>query len=372
MKKKINVAVIGCGIIGEAHIKKYREVPDCEVVAICDINEARLDLIGDRYGIGRRFTHIGKLLLEGDIDSVDICLHNNMHAPVTIAVLESGRDAYCEKPMAGTYADALSMYEAAKRTGKKLHIQLATLYTDETKAAKRLIDAGQLGDIYHMRSYGFRRRGRPFVDGYAAKEFVNTTTSGGGALFDMGVYHIAQLLYLTGIPKLERVTGSTYAELPMDAGRREISGYNVEELGCGFATYAGGLTLDVFEAWAIYAAPFPGSMIAGSKGGVCLSPLSFHSAVENLQTDVKFDLGNMNYLNHTVYAENAVYDSSQHHWIAALTGKCELLPTADIALATQLLQEGIYISKRLDREVTADEIREKSVSRALEIPNIKL
>lgn len=369
---KIRIGVIGNGIIGEAHISSYKQISGCEVVAICDINEERLNYIGDKYGIDRRFTHIGKLLQQSDIDAVDVCLHNNMHAPVSIAAMEAGKDVYCEKPMAGSYADALAIYKAMERTGKRLHIQLAQLYTDESRAAKRLIDNGHLGDIYHMRSYGFRRRGRPFVDGYATKEFVNSTTSGGGALFDMGVYHISQLLYLSNLPKLERVSGCIYQELPMDKGRREISGFNVEELGCGFAAFEGGLTMDILESWAIYTAPFPGSMIAGSKGGICLAPFSFHTAIEDMQADMKFDLGNLNYLNHTVYAENAVYDSSQHHWIAVLQGKCEQIPTAMIGLQTQLIQEGIYLSTKLNREVTAEEIEKMSVSKALEIPNLAL
>ena len=142
------------------------------------------------------------------------------------------------------------------------------------------------------------------------------------------------------------------------------------KLGCGFATFKGGLTMDILESWAIYSEPFPGSMIAGSKGGITLSPFKFHTAIDDMQADVTFDLGNLNYLNHTVYAENAVYDSSQKLWIAALQGKAELYPTAKIALDTQLIQEGIYMSCALGREVAADEIKEKTRSKALEIPNL--
>jgi predicted dehydrogenase len=57
--------------------------------------------------------------------------------------------------------------------------------------------------------------------------------------------------------------------------------------------------------------------------------------------------------------------SSQRHWIAALQGKTELLPTADIALNTMLISEGIYLSTQERREVTADEVIERSVSKAL-------
>lgn len=368
--EKIRIAVIGVGIIGESHLNTYRTIPEADVVAICDINEERLNYIGDKFGIARRFTHIGKMLEEDDIDAVDVCLHNNMHAPVSIAVMRAGKDCYCEKPMAGTFYDAREMYRVMEETGKKLHIQLSLLYNKETKCAKRFIDAGKLGHLYHMRSYGFRRRGRPYVDGYAAKEFVNTTTSGGGALFDMGVYHISQLLYLAGLPRLERVCGHTYAELDMDPGRREISGFNVEELGIGLATYENGLSMDILEAWAIHGRPFPSSILCGSEAGISLEPLTIHSRENNIETDTTVDLGQMDYLDHTVYAADAHYDNSQQHWIHALLGKCELLPTAKIALETQRVQEGIYFSQKLGREVTADEIETLSESKALVIPNL--
>ena len=150
--EKIKVAIIGVGIIGEQHLKTYAEIPEAEVVAICDINEERLNEMGDKYGIARRFTHIGKMLLEEDIQAVDVCLHNNMHTPVSVAVMRAGKDCYCEKPMSGSFADAKKMYEVMEETGKKLHIQLGFLYNDETKAAKRYIDSGDMGKIYHMRS----------------------------------------------------------------------------------------------------------------------------------------------------------------------------------------------------------------------------
>ena len=369
---KIKIGFIGVGQIGESHINEYKKIADCEIVAACDINEARLNEICDKYDIKKRFTHIGQMLREADIDAVDVCLHNNLHAPATIAVLNAGKHAYCEKPMAGTYFDALAMHEAAQKTGKKLHIQLALIYNDAAKAAKRLIDGGHLGNIYHIRSCGFRRRGRPYVDGYGSKEFVNSRTARGGALFDMGVYRMSQLLWLAGLPKLERVVGKTYQEMAVDPKRREISGFNVEELGTGYAVYEKNISLDVIEAWAIHADSTGRSMIAGSKGGLLFDPLTYHTLTEDMVVDTTVDCGALNYRNKNVHTENAVYESSQVHWINALLGRCELLPTAKIALETSLLQEGIFLSNSLGREVTADEIRKMSKSTALELPNLAL
>jgi predicted dehydrogenase len=61
------------------------------------------------------------------------------------------------------------------------------------------------------------------------------------------------------------------------------------------------------------------------------------------------------------------YDGPQEHWIAALQGRAELLPTAEIALAAMLISEGIYLSEKLSREVTADEVRKASVSTAVDL-----
>ena len=121
--------------------------------------------------------------------------------PVTVAALEAGKHVYCEKPMAGSYIDAEVMCLKAIETGRKLSIQSRLLFETETKAARAIIDQGFLGKRYHARSYGFRRRGRPYVDGYGTPTFVQKELASGGALYDMGVYHIIQMLYLLDNPK---------------------------------------------------------------------------------------------------------------------------------------------------------------------------
>lgn len=363
----IRIGVIGVGQIGKHHLETYKNIEGAQVVAAADVNAAELARVAGVYGIPRTYGDFRDLLADPDVQAVDVCLHNNLHAPVTIAALEAGKHVYCEKPMAGAYVDALRMYETATKCGRKLSIQLNTLFSRETRAAKRLIDAGELGHIYHARSTGFRRRGRPFVDGYGTASFVQKEVAAGGALYDMGVYHIARMMYLLGLPEVERISGKIYQETGMDEGRRKSSGYNVEELGLGFVKLAGGITLDIIEAWAIHLGSFEGSSIVGSRGGLRLEPFSFHTTLHDMEMDATFLLESTDWRWHQLYPETSAYDSAQHHWIAALQGRVDLLPTAEAALATMLISEGIYLSDRLGREVTADEVREHSVSTALKL-----
>jgi predicted dehydrogenase len=308
------------------------------------------------------YTDYRDLLQRDDIEAVDICLHNNLHRPVAVAAMEAGKHVYCEKPMAGSYADAKIMYDTAQTLKRKLAIQLYTLFKPETHAAKLLIDEGHLGELYHARSTGFRRRGRPYVDGYGTPTFVQKRHAAGGALYDMGVYHIAGLLYLLGNPSVTRVTGKTYQKTPMDPTREKASGYDVEELGLGFIHFANDITLDIIEAWAIHLDGFEGSSVIGTLGGVRLEPFGFYHNIGDLEINSTADVGQIPYRSKNVHEGGDAYDSSAHHFVAALQGRVELLPSAELTLNTMFISEGIYLSEQLGREVMADEVRERSVS----------
>jgi predicted dehydrogenase len=366
LKDKARIGIIGVGQIGTNHLIAYKDIPEVEVVAAADLFPEKLVAAKERFGIRDTYADFRKLLARDDLDAVDVCVHNNKHAPLTIAVLESGKHAYCEKPMAGTYRDAEDMLAAARKQGHMLHVQMATLYRPETRAARRIIDEGHLGRIYYARSFGYRRRGRPFVDGYGTANFVDRTISAGGALFDVGIYHLAQVLYLMDNPAVRTVTGATHQELDMYEDRRKFSNYSVEEMGLGWVRLEGGISFDIEETWAVHHDGQEASKILGSKGGLRLDPLAFYSSIADMPASSTFDLKAVDTRWHSCFPETAWYDSSQRHWIGALLGRVELLPTAEIALNAALISEGIYQSARAGRELTVDEIRKASKSTSID------
>jgi predicted dehydrogenase len=337
---------------------------DVTVVAVADINDACARATAEKFAVAHVYSDLRKLLERDDLDAVDVCLHNNLHRPATELALRAGKHVYCEKPMAGSYRDAAAMLATAKETGKKLSIQLFTIFSNETRAARELIDAGELGELYFARSTGWRRRNRPFVDGYGTPTFVQKRHSAGGALYDMGVYHISQILYLLGNPRVARISGKTYQKTAMDEKRRAGSGYDVEELGVGFVRFAGDVTMDIIEAWAIHLDAFEGSYVVGTRGGVRLSPFGFFRSAGHLDLSATADLDRAAFRWTHVAGDHPHYAGPQQHWIAALSGKVPLLPAAEIALNTMLISEGIYLSNQRGCEVAVEEVVESSRSTA--------
>ena len=365
--ERVKWGVIGLGWFGEKHCEALSGLPHVELHALCTRTEARLGELAGRFHVGRVYRDFREMLADPELQVVSIVTMWDQHTAPALAALEAGKHVYCEKPIAGTYTDGKAMVEAAKKTGRMLSIQLGTLFSMPTKATLRLIEAGYLGKLYYAKAVGYRRRNRPYVDGYGTSSFVQKSIAAGGAVYDMAVYHIAQMLYLLGNPAIETVSGATHQEIDMYEDRRKSGKYDVEELAVGFVRLAGGISFFLEESWAMNMGGPHGSELYGSKGGVRLSPFSFHSTVADMEMDGTFELDGANTRWHRCIENTDAYDGPQPHWVAALQGRVPLIDTAGIALATMKISEGVFLSQKLRREVTESEIEKESKSLAVKL-----
>jgi predicted dehydrogenase len=356
----ISVGIIGVGQIGKLHLETYLSMPDVRISAITGRDAQRTEAVARQYNIPFWTTDYRALLDKNDIQVVSVCLHNNLHMPVSVDALQAGKHVFCEKPIAGSYRDGAIMLETARRQKRILSIQLSDLFSKETKAARVAIEQGWLGRPYLAHSSGFRRRGRPFVDGYGTPAFVQKEQAGGGALFDMGVYHIANILYLLGNPNPTRISGRTFQKTAMDLTRQASSNYDVEELALGFVNLESNIALTIIESWAMHMDHLESSYLAGTEGGIRLKPFGLFRSLGDLDINSSADLEAFDFRIHNVRETGNAYDGPQQHFIAAIQGRIPLIPTAEIALNTMLISEGIYLSEKLGREVTAEEAQTKS------------
>jgi predicted dehydrogenase len=352
MPSKLKVGVIGTGIIGKSHVRSYQGMAnDVEIVAVADLNVEEATRVAQEAGIKNVFSDYRDLLKMDEIAAVDVCLPNYLHSPVTVDALNAGKHVYCEKPLAPTGAATQAMVDAAEKNGKHLAMQIGTLFSKETRLAKRLIEEGHLGKVYYVKTSHYRRRGRVYVDGYATPHFVQKDKSGGGALVDMAVYHMSRMVYLLGVPEPTTVTASTFQELPMDEKRRRESGYNVEELGTGFVRFANGATMFVEEAWAAHADGGEGDRIMGSLGGIKLEPFTYYTHLFDMDANVTFDIEAYERRQRACGYMGAGYDSSHQHWVWGLLGRVELIPTGYIGHIVARITEAMYRSSDTGREI---------------------
>lgn len=396
--KTLRIGIIGTGMISHRHMTVWSKIPGIQVAAACDIDEAKVKAFGEQYGIEDENLYVDfrEMLKRDDIDAIDVCVHNNLHTPVAVAVMKAGFPCYCEKPMAASYQDAKILYDAQKAYGQKLAVQISSIYNLQTRYAKELVKKGKLGKIYHARSIGHRREGRPGFDmPEFSRDFISREVGGHGPLCDLGIYHLAQMLYIMGMPELDTVYGVSSADYFRD-DRLLPPGlsYGVEDLSVGIATFKNGISMDIYEDWAMHVDEVGSSFIAGSMGGIKLidvdttggelavskdggivgggavqrPTLEFFGYEDGLQVTKKIDCLANGHKEVLITPEIALYNDNQVHWAAYLRGILTDETRIDspyIAMQTALLSEGIFLSQKLGRSVTAEEIKTMSESTAL-------
>ena len=255
MENKLRIGIIGCGGIANGkHLPSLKALAsEVELVAFCDILEERAKKAADEYGAegAKVYTDYTALLADKSIDVVHVLTPNRSHAEISIAALNSGKHVMCEKPMARSAADAHKMVEAAKASGKKLTIGYQHRHKPESAYIKKVINRGDLGEIYYSKAYAVRRRGTPNWG-----VFLNEYEQGGGALIDIGTHSLDLTLYLMDNYKPKMVVGTKYKKLPNpDSGNPwgpwDEKQHTVEDSAFGFIVMEDGATIILESSWAL-------------------------------------------------------------------------------------------------------------------------
>lgn len=193
---KVKIGVIGCGSIAQhRHLPEYKMNEQVELVAVCDINTERANSVAQQYGV-KAYTNYEELLASGTVEAVSVCTPNYLHAPISVAALNSGVHVLCEKPMATSEEEAKAMIEAAKTNGKKLMIGHNQRFVASHQKARELIEKGEIGKIYSFRTaFGHSGPEGWSVDGKESW-FFKKDEAFIGAMGDLGVHKTDMLRYI--------------------------------------------------------------------------------------------------------------------------------------------------------------------------------
>ncbi|GAA4305755.1 Gfo/Idh/MocA family oxidoreductase [Compostibacter hankyongensis] len=159
-KKELRIGLIGCGFMGRTHSNGYRRVwnffPELAykpvLQAVCSRSEDKVKAFAEQWGYASVETDWKKLIARDDIDAVDICTPNNMHAEIAIAAAAAGKMVLCEKPLARGLEESRRMVEAVEKAGVNNTIWYNYRRIPAVTLAKQIIDAGKLGRIFHYRA----------------------------------------------------------------------------------------------------------------------------------------------------------------------------------------------------------------------------
>jgi predicted dehydrogenase len=156
----VNHAVIGAGNQGTQHIKRFHAAKNCRVVAVCDIDPARLDKAAASLPDAsvKKYTDFRKLLEDKDVDSVSVVTADHWHVPVALAAILSGKHVYLEKPCSHNVHEANLVAKAAREHNKCVQHGTQRRSTAEDMAGVRALKEGLIGDVYMAKAINHQLR----------------------------------------------------------------------------------------------------------------------------------------------------------------------------------------------------------------------
>lgn len=256
---KLKLAVVGFGgIFNGAHKSTWKRDSRVEIVAICDIKQAKLDAAKREFGKDvQYFLDYKEMIDTVKPDAVDICTPNYLHSPIACYALEHGCHVMCEKPDSINVEDVIKMKQAQDASGKVLMVMRNNRHLGSSQMLKEMISRGEFGEIYTGRCGWIRKRGIPGKGGW----FTTKAQSGGGPLIDLGVHMIDLAIYMMGNPRPVSVVGSTYCKFANDDAKSDsehanfgekVEGgtFDVEDLATGFIKFDNGASLQIEFSWA--------------------------------------------------------------------------------------------------------------------------
>ncbi len=256
MTKPLNIGMIGYGFMGRTHSNAYNRVSnffDLEykpvLKAACARNVENLQAFANKWGYESIETDWRKMIARDDIDAVDICVPNNLHREMAIACAEAGKMILCEKPLAMNVEEGEAMCQAVEKAGVANIVWYNYRRVPAVTLAKRLIDEGKLGRIFHYRANFLQdwTISDDLPQGGTALWRLDAAAAGSGVTGDLLAHCIDTAIWLNG--QVTNVTAMT--ETFIKQRKHTLTG-KVEPVGiddaCAFLCHFDNGSLGLFES----------------------------------------------------------------------------------------------------------------------------
>jgi predicted dehydrogenase len=237
--RKLRLALLGQGFMGRAHSNAFRQVKhffdvpfDLELRVLCGRDPQRLAQMAGVWGWAETSTDWREVVARPDVDVVDIALPNVLHAEVALAAARAGKIVLCEKPLAVSVEQSAQMAEAARNVPTMVWFNYRRV--PAVSFARRLIEEGRLGEIYHYRAVYLQEWARR-AD-LPATWKLRRAEAGSGVVADLASHLIDLALWLNG--PIREVTAMTRTFAP---------GRDLEDAGLFLARFENG-SVGSFEA----------------------------------------------------------------------------------------------------------------------------
>lgn len=153
MNASVNACLIGCGRAGMIHARNYKnKIDHAKIVAVVDVSADAAQAAALELGVSKVFTDYRDMLSDKEINAVIVVAPTDLHRQIVLDCAAAGKHIFCEKPMAMTVEACDEMIAACESCHVKLQVGFMRRFDASFREAKRLVDAGAIGELVQIHS----------------------------------------------------------------------------------------------------------------------------------------------------------------------------------------------------------------------------
>lgn len=277
MQPKTNIGIIGCGQISSIYLEAPRTFDILNVAACADIDMERAQAQAQRFEVPKACS-VEELLADPQIEVVVNLTIPKAHAKVSEAILQAGKAAYSEKPLAIDRAQGKALLDTAHAKGLRIGCAPDTFLGGGIQTCIQLIDEGQIG--IPVAATAFMMNHGP-EHWHLDPDFYYQP--GAGPMFDMGPYYLTALIAMLG--PVRRVTGSTHMAFPERTITSQLKygtkiTVNTPTHVAGMLDFASGAVGTIITSFDIWSHQLPHIEVYGTEGTLSVpDPNTFGGSV---------------------------------------------------------------------------------------------
>ncbi len=331
--EKVKIGIVGLGNIAQtAHLPALAKMQGVEIVAVCDQERARAQLVAEKYGVKRWYNDFNEMLAkEDEMVAVNICTPTKVHHENAIAALEAKKHVLIEKPVARTLQEATEINDAAKKNQMKLMVGMNNRFRPDAMILKTLIQENDIGKIFYAKAGWFRKLQAQGV------WLTRKEQSGGGVVLDLGIVMFDLAFWMMGYPEVKEVTATNYTHMTRD----------VEDSSIVYLKMKNGSTMTIESSWSFESnTDFFYCDCFGTEGSGSLNPFRIlkrmHGSLVNVAPASQETPQNL-------YRKS--YENEIKHWVSVLQNLHPVQSTGDEAIHRMKVVEAIYRSAKGGRSI---------------------
>lgn len=331
----LKVAVVGAGSISQiVHLPVLKKLEDVEIVAICDKDKSKVNVLSEKFDIPNWYFTIEDLFKNEDLDAVHICTTSLYHFPMSYLALKKGVNVLVEKPIAFNAEDAGKIQVIAEEKKRVAMVGMHNRFRDDVKTLHEFIKNDELGDIYYIKAGWLKSWSKNAVQPWVKKR----NYAGGGVLLDIGSQLIDLALFLLGLPKIRSVRMYDYTIDPKA---------EVEEAALAVIETEAHTSITIEISWRMH---MENDMIYtnlfGKKGSAYLNPLRIHKELHGNLVNVTPILAEK-----TPDRYKKAYETEINHFYKVIRKQEENLSSAKDAVYVMHILDALYQSAIEKKEI---------------------